>query len=67
MNDRGIGLDAAADSWKAMIEASLEQGTKVILLTPTWDRSYGTGNEAGIPCWSTPGRSGSSLKNTRSD
>ncbi len=46
LNDRGIGLDAAADSWKAMIEASLEQGTKVILLTPTWDRSYGTGNEA---------------------
>jgi lysophospholipase L1-like esterase len=28
-----------------MIEAALEKGVKVILLTPTWDRSYFTGDE----------------------
>ncbi|MBT2288716.1 hypothetical protein J7E73_06115 [Paenibacillus albidus] len=29
-----------------MIEAALSRGIKVILLTPAWDRSYGTGDTA---------------------
>lgn len=39
LNDRGIELDAARTAWTAMIEQSFEQGSKVILLTPTPDSS----------------------------
>lgn len=37
LNDRGGGLEAAEKAWRAMIEAALKQGTKVLLLTPTPD------------------------------
>jgi lysophospholipase L1-like esterase len=45
LNDRGVGLAAAEKAWETMIRAALERGCKVILLTPTWDRSYFTGDE----------------------
>jgi lysophospholipase L1-like esterase len=45
LNDRGPGLVEAEKAWTTMIEAALKQGVKVILLTPTWDRSYFTGDE----------------------
>lgn len=37
LNDRGGGLEAAEKAWRAMIEAALKQGAKVLLLTPTPD------------------------------
>ena len=37
LNDRGIGLEGAHMSWSKMIEAGLEAGTKILLLTPTPD------------------------------
>lgn len=37
LNDRAIGLARAETAWRAMIEAALAAGTKVILLTPTPD------------------------------
>lgn len=40
LNDRRIGLETARSSWEKMIEKALEQGTKVILCTPTWDNHY---------------------------
>jgi lysophospholipase L1-like esterase len=40
LNDRGPGLAEAERAWRSMIEAALERGRKVILLTPTWDRSF---------------------------
>ncbi|MDR1024591.1 MAG: SGNH/GDSL hydrolase family protein, partial [Treponema sp.] len=40
LNDRGIGLEKAEASWKAMIEAALAKDIKVLLMTPTWDQSY---------------------------
>ena len=39
LNDRSIGLERAAVSWQKMIEASLNTGIKVILLTPTLDNT----------------------------
>lgn len=39
LNDRRIGLAEADRSWRTMIEQALAAGTKVILLTPTWDTS----------------------------
>ncbi|MDR2178620.1 MAG: SGNH/GDSL hydrolase family protein [Treponema sp.] len=45
LNDRYAGLAEAEKAWRSMIEAALERGCKVILLTPTWDRSYFTGGE----------------------
>lgn len=39
LNDRRPGLAWAESSWRAMIEASLAQGIKVLLLTPTADNS----------------------------
>ena len=46
LNDRSIGLEAAASAWKSMIERALSRNIKVILLTPTWDNSYFSRNEA---------------------
>lgn len=46
LNDRGAGLAEAEKAWRSMIEAALERGCKVILLTPTWDRSYFTGDKS---------------------
>jgi lysophospholipase L1-like esterase len=37
LNDRGIGLEPARTAWTTMIEQALEQGVKVVLLTPTPD------------------------------
>jgi lysophospholipase L1-like esterase len=45
LNDRGCGLAAAENAWSSMLAAALEKGVKVILLTPTWDRSYYTEGE----------------------
>ena len=42
LNDRGIGLERAAQSWRAMIEAALQTNAKVILLTPTSDSTQRT-------------------------
>lgn len=46
LNDRRIGLTAARHAWKKMIRAAQDDGKKVILLTPTWDNTYYTQNEA---------------------
>jgi lysophospholipase L1-like esterase len=45
LNDRRPGLEEAEKAWRTMIEAALEREVKVILLTPTWDCSYFTGDE----------------------
>jgi acyl-CoA thioesterase-1 len=37
LNDRGLGLERAHESWSRMIEAALLSGSKVLLLTPTPD------------------------------
>lgn len=39
LNDRGIGLRRAEIAWRLMIEKALEQGVKLILLTPTPDNT----------------------------
>jgi len=39
LNDRIIGLQAAETAWRRMIEKALENEIKVILLTPSWDKS----------------------------
>ena len=39
LNDRGIGLVAAEQAWRSMIGQALQQGSKVILCTPTPDMS----------------------------
>jgi lysophospholipase L1-like esterase len=39
LNDRGIGLEKAEASWRAMIEKALDRQIKLILLTPTQDVS----------------------------
>ena len=40
LNDRGIGLEKAKTAWEQMIDAALNRGKKVILLTPSWDNTY---------------------------
>jgi len=37
LNDRGIGLSRAENTWRKMIQAAVKVGCKVILLTPTPD------------------------------
>jgi acyl-CoA thioesterase-1 len=37
LNDRRLGLAGAEMSWRKMIEAALQRGVKIILLTPTHD------------------------------
>lgn len=37
LNDRALGLERANRAWRAMIEAALAQGVKLLLLTPTPD------------------------------
>ncbi len=39
LNDRGIGLEQAHAGWSRMIKAGLKSGAKIILLTPTVDRT----------------------------
>lgn len=38
LNDRPIGLVRASAAWRSMIEAALQRGVKLILLTPTHDQ-----------------------------
>ena len=45
LNDRFVGLEAAKEAWKSMIERALSENVKVILCTPTWDNNYYTGAE----------------------
>lgn len=40
LNDRAIGLKVAEKAWRGMIEQALANGVKIILLTPSWDKSY---------------------------
>lgn len=46
LNDRGIGLEKAKQSWEKMITAALERNIKLILMTPTVDNSQVSGNSA---------------------
>jgi acyl-CoA thioesterase-1 len=39
LNDRGIGLERAGKAWRGMIESALKAGVKVVLMTPTPDRT----------------------------
>jgi hypothetical protein len=39
LNDRRIGLEQAEAAWRAMIEGALERQIRVLLLTPTADKS----------------------------
>lgn len=39
LNDRTIGLERSEKAWRSMIEAALERGVKLILMTPTPDLS----------------------------
>ncbi len=45
LNDRRLGLARARQAWKAMIEAALAAGARVILLTPTADVTQAAGYE----------------------
>jgi len=50
LNDRGLGLAKAGAAWRTMIEQALAAGSKVLLLTPTWDDQQQPGageNESG--------------------
>ena len=42
LNDRGIDMEEVYQAWEQMIRQALERNVKVILCTPTWDRSYYT-------------------------
>ena len=42
LNDRGMGTEKARQTWQSMIEKSLARDIKVILLTPSWDKSFFT-------------------------
>ena len=51
LNDRGIGLERARVSWSSMIQAGLASGAKMLLLTPTADRTMAptyVGDDKGI-------------------
>lgn len=39
LNDRSLGLERAAAAWRKMIEAALQRGIQVMLLTPTLDHT----------------------------
>jgi len=42
LNDRGLPAGEVDAAWRAMVEAALAAGAKVILLTPSWDIGYFT-------------------------
>lgn len=46
LNDRGIGLSEAEKAWRYMIEKTLGSGTKMILMTPSWDQTWFDKNES---------------------
>jgi len=51
LNDRGLGLEAARATWTSMIEAGLASGAKLLLLTPTPDRTQApdySGDDKGL-------------------
>lgn len=37
LNDRAVGLDAARDAWRSMLDRCVAAGVPVLLLTPTMD------------------------------
>jgi lysophospholipase L1-like esterase len=43
LNDRGIGLEKARESWTDMIHAAQSNGAKVLLMTPTPDVTQAPG------------------------
>lgn len=43
LNDRGLGLERARAAWVSMIEAALGAGVRLILCTPTADRTQAAG------------------------
>lgn len=43
LNDRGLGLDAAHDAWSQMIQETCDYGAKLLLLTPTPDKTQAPG------------------------
>lgn len=45
LNDRPIGLARALAAWETMIDKALSKDIKVILLTPSWDRSFFANND----------------------
>lgn len=49
LNDRGLGLEAAEKAWRTMIEQALGRDCRVILLTPTPDRSME--GETDVAAW----------------
>ncbi len=40
LNDRSVGLKEAEKAWRSMIEDSLADGVRVMLMTPSWDDSW---------------------------
>lgn len=48
LNDRGISLEKARESWTSMIEAALDYGCKVILMTPTPDTAEDVLDESAL-------------------
>ena len=40
LNDRYITLEASEAAWRRMIEEGLAADAKILLATPSWDRSY---------------------------
>jgi acyl-CoA thioesterase I len=40
LNDRTLGLERAKAAWRSMIEMTLQQGARLILLTPTHDQFH---------------------------
>ena len=46
LNDRAIGLAAAEEAWRHMIEQAIASGSRVVLLTPSWDQSYRAQDDA---------------------
>ena len=44
LNDRGMGLVRARAAWKQMIEAALAANVRIILLTPTPDKTHAPGH-----------------------
>ena len=43
LNDRGLGIEKADQSWRKMIDSALDHGTKVLLMTPTPDQTQAKG------------------------
>ena len=40
LNDRYVSLEASEAAWRRMMEDGLAAGCKILLATPSWDRSY---------------------------